>query len=123
MSKHFTLPYDGGLIEKVLPKGILHSYEKITTEIYSESRDASKAIADIIVDAINSAPKERLFKLGLTTGATPVSLYHELAKFFHRNPSRFFPQEKRLPYRTERRSNMLNTIPCLGHMIQAVVLL
>ena len=82
MSKHFTLPYDGGLIEKGLPKGILHSYEKITTEIYSESRDASKAIADIIVDAINSAPKERLFKLGLTTGATPVSLYHELAKRF-----------------------------------------
>ena len=80
MSKHFTLPYDGGLIEKGLPAGILHSFEKVTTEIYSESRDASVAVADIVVKAINSAPKDRLFKLGVTTGATPVSLYHELAR-------------------------------------------
>ena len=34
--KHFTLPKDGGLIEAGLPKGILHSYEKINTEIYDE---------------------------------------------------------------------------------------
>ena len=32
-TKHFTLPYEGGLIEKNLPKGILHNYEKIWTEI------------------------------------------------------------------------------------------
>ena len=29
MAKHFTLPYEGGLIEKDLPAGILHTYEKI----------------------------------------------------------------------------------------------
>ena len=51
MSKHFTLPYEGGLIEKNLPKGILHSYEKIWTEIYPESRPASNAIADITTPA------------------------------------------------------------------------
>ena len=33
-NKHFTLPYEGGLIEKNLPQGILHNYEKIWTEIY-----------------------------------------------------------------------------------------
>ena len=80
MSKHFTLPYDGGLIEKGLPKGILHSYEKISTEIYKESRLAAKDIADIIVNAVNNAPEGRLFRLGLTTGATPQSLYNELAR-------------------------------------------
>ncbi len=48
MAKHFTLPYEGGLIEKNLPKGILHSYESIWTEIYPESRPASLAVADII---------------------------------------------------------------------------
>ena len=48
MSKHFTLPREGGLIEKNLPKGILHSYENIWTEIYPESRPASLAIADIM---------------------------------------------------------------------------
>ncbi len=80
MSKHFTLPYDGGLIEKDLPKGILHSYEKISTEIYPESRPASNKIADIIVAAINATPEGVLFRLGLTTGSTPTSLYNELAR-------------------------------------------
>ncbi|MBO4264341.1 MAG: glucosamine-6-phosphate deaminase [Bacteroidales bacterium] len=80
MKKHFTLPYDGGLIEKGLPQGILHSYEKISTQIYKESRLAAKDIADIIVKAVSSAPEGRLFRLGLTTGATPQSLYNELAR-------------------------------------------
>ena len=80
MSKHFTLPYEGGLIEKNLPKGILHNYEKIWTEIYPESRPASYAVADLIVDAIKACPEGRLFRLGLSTGATPTSLYNELAR-------------------------------------------
>ena len=80
MKKHFTLPYEGGLIEKNLPKGILHNYEKIWTEIYSESRPASYAVADLIVDAIKACPEGRLFRLGLTTGTTPTSLYNELAR-------------------------------------------
>ena len=80
MSKHFTLPYEGGLIEKDLPKGILHNYEKIWTEIYPESRPASYAVADLIVNAIKACPEGRLFRLGLSTGATPTSLYNELAR-------------------------------------------
>ena len=78
--KHFTLPYEGGLIEKGLPLGILHNYEKVWTEILPESRDASHRIADLVVKAINEAPADHPFKLGLTTGTTPVSLYHELAR-------------------------------------------
>ena len=79
MAKHFTLPYEGGLIKDNIPAGILHTYEKIWTEVYPESRPASYAIADQIVAAINSR-KEGLFRLGLTTGATPTSLYNELAR-------------------------------------------
>ena len=79
MSKHFTLPYEGGLIDKNLPAGILHTYEKIWTHVYKESRPASYAIADLIVDAIN-ARKDGLFRLGLTTGSTPISLYNELTR-------------------------------------------
>ena len=75
MGKHFTLPYDGGLIEKNLPAGILHTYEKVWTHVYPESRPASYAIADIIVDAINGH-KGGLLRLGLTTGSTPTSLYN-----------------------------------------------
>ncbi|MBR1699530.1 MAG: glucosamine-6-phosphate deaminase [Bacteroidales bacterium] len=79
MAKHFTLPYEGGLIEKNLPQGILHSYEKIWTHVYPESRPASYEIADFIVNSIN-AHKDGLFRLGLTTGNTPTSLYNELAR-------------------------------------------
>ncbi len=77
--KHFTLPREGGLIENGLPKGILHGYEKVTAEVFSESREAAREIADTIVAAINGT-KDRYFRLGLTTGATPVSLYNELAR-------------------------------------------
>ena len=78
--KHFTLPYEGGLIEKGLPSGILHSYEKIHTEIFPEAADAAAAIADLIVEAVRQAPEGRLFKLGLTTGRTPEPLYNELVR-------------------------------------------
>ena len=79
MSKHFTLPYEGGLIEQNLPAGILHTYEKIWTHVYPESRPASYAIADVIEEAIK-AKKDGLFRLGLTTGSTPISLYNELTR-------------------------------------------
>ena len=81
--KHFTLPKDGGLIEENLPNGILHSYEKITTEIYPDSTEASDVIADIIIDAIRAHEEsgaEHPFKLGLTTGSSPVSLYKWLTR-------------------------------------------
>ena len=81
--KHFTLPQDGGLIEKNLPKGILHSFEKISTEIYPDSTGASDRIADIIIDAVRNfqaAGENRPFRLGLTTGASPVSLYKWLTR-------------------------------------------
>ena len=77
--KHFTLPKEGGLIETDIPSDILHSYEKIRTEIYDQSTTASEVIADTIIDAIN-ASKEKTFKLGLSTGVTPVSLYKWLTR-------------------------------------------
>ncbi len=81
--KHFTVPKDGGLLEEIIPEGILHSFEKIPTEIYDDSTPASKAIAEIIIKAISEfdcAKEGRNFKLGLSTGVTPVSLYKVLSK-------------------------------------------
>ena len=80
--EHFTLPYDGGLIEKDLPKGILHSYEKIWTHIFEEAQAASDRVADIIVESIRNTPQGQNFRLGLTTGRTPILLYNELARRF-----------------------------------------
>ena len=79
MDKQFTLPYEGGLIEKNLPAGILHNYEKIWPDIYPEARPASMAVADMIVAGIKAC-EGRLFRLGLTTGATPTLLYEELLR-------------------------------------------
>ena len=79
MAKHFTLPYDGGLIEKNLPAGILHNYEKIWTHVFPDSHPATYDIADTIIAAIK-AKKDGLFRLGLTTGVTPATLYRVLAR-------------------------------------------
>ena len=73
MDKQFTLPYEGGLIEKNLPAGILHNYEKIWTDIYPEARPASLAVAELIVGGI-TACERRLYRLALTTGATTTLL-------------------------------------------------
>ena len=79
--KHFTLPKEGGLIEKGIPADILHGFERIRTEIYDQSSNASDKNADISVNAINSC-KDRKFRLGLTTGSTPASLYTRLKRAF-----------------------------------------
>lgn len=76
--KKFSLPKDGGLIEAGLPNGILHSYERIPTNIYEDEEIASAELADEIVGLINSS--EGIFKLGLSTGSSPVALYQELVK-------------------------------------------
>ena len=52
--KHFTLPKDGGLIEKGLPKGVLHSKESIVTEIFPDSTQASLVIAEHLIEVINN---------------------------------------------------------------------
>ena len=81
--KHFSLPKDGGLIEENLPKGILHSHERITTGIFDDATSGSERVAEVIVKAIKDHQKASLprpFKLGLTTGVTPTILYKRLAE-------------------------------------------
>lgn len=77
--KHFSLPKDGGLIEQGLPDDILHSYEKIPAKIFEDQSNASEEIADVIISAIKGC-SGRKFRLGLTTGSTPVTLYRELVR-------------------------------------------
>ena len=79
---HFSLPQDGGLIEKGLSHEMIHVYEKIPTEVYEDPMQASEKVADLIVNAINGAGKGQLFKLGLTTGNTPTQLYGILRERF-----------------------------------------
>lgn len=77
--KHFSLPKDGGLIEQGLPDDILHSYEKIPAKIFDDQSDACAEIAETIISAIRNCT-DRKFKLGITTGSTPVTLYRELVR-------------------------------------------
>jgi len=81
--KHFSLPKEGGLIEAGIPGDILHSFENIRAEIYEGMVEASAEICRQIIEAIKSfvpSPEKPLFKLGLTTGKTPVTLYKMLSE-------------------------------------------
>ncbi len=76
--KKFSLPKDGGLIEAGPPNGIKHSYERIPAHIFEDEQDASERLADKIVEAINS--NSGIFRLGISTGSSPVELYRALVK-------------------------------------------
>ncbi len=80
--KHFSLPEEGGLKEELIPSAILHSFDRIPTEVYPDAETASAKIADIIISSINSHTGDRLFKLGVTTGRTPISLCKILRERF-----------------------------------------
>ena len=86
--KHFTLPREGGLKEKGLPEDIIHSYERIATGIYADSWEASRKVADLIQEGISHSGG-RTFRLGLTTGVTPISLYKELTARYRRGEISF----------------------------------
>ena len=76
--KKFTLPKDGGLIEAGLPNGIKHTFERIPAHIFEDEEYASETLAEKIVSSINAC--DGIFRLGLTTGSSPVTLYKELVK-------------------------------------------
>ena len=76
--KKFTLPKDGGLIEEGLPLGVKHTYERIPVHVYEDEDDASERLAEKIVAAINGA--EGVYRLGLSTGTSPVALYKSLVR-------------------------------------------
>ena len=83
--KHFTLPKDGGLKTNLIPKDILYGFDKIRTELFQDATVASRIIADDVISSINSfvpTPEKPLFKLGLTTGKTPLTLYKMLTASF-----------------------------------------
>ena len=77
--RSFTLPREGGLLEKNLPTGVLHAKEKVFTEIFANEGHGAEAIAERVIAAINSK-KKGTFKLGLTTGSSPITLYHYLTQ-------------------------------------------
>ena len=76
----FSLPKDGGLIEAGLPNGIKHSYERIPAHIFEDEELASVALAEKIVGMIREA--DGVFRLGLTTGSSPVTLYRRLVELY-----------------------------------------
>ena len=79
--KKFSLPKDGGLIEEGLPNGIKHTFETIPAHIYEDEVAASERLAEKVVEAVNAC--EGVFRLGLTTGSSPVELYKALVRRFN----------------------------------------
>ena len=61
-----------------LPLGVKHTYERIPVHVYEDEDDASERLAEKIVAAINGA--EGVYRLGLSTGTSPVALYKSLVR-------------------------------------------
>ena len=76
--KKFSLPKDGGLIEAGLPNGVKHTYERIPAHIFEDEDAASERLAEKIAESINSC--SGIFRLGLTTGSSPVAIYRSLVR-------------------------------------------
>ncbi|RMG28273.1 MAG: glucosamine-6-phosphate deaminase, partial [Bacteroidetes bacterium] len=56
-------------------------YEKIPTEIFSDSKIASRRVAEQIADLIRSKQQRgEMAVLGLATGSTPTGVYGELVR-------------------------------------------
>ena len=99
MKSKYSLPKDGGLNLDVVPRDIIHRYEKIPTSIYKREYDGVQYVADRIVrmikdyeqrnqsDEFSGAPDP--FVLGLTTGRTPLGLYRELVERHRRGEISF----------------------------------
>lgn len=79
--KKFSLPKDGGLIEAGLPNGVKHTYERIPAHIYEDEESASERLAEKIVSSINGS--NGTYRLGLTTGSSPVALYRSLVRRYN----------------------------------------
>ena len=76
--KKFTLPKDGGLIEAGLPNGVKHTFEHIPAHIFEDEEAACEQLAGKIAQAIKAA--EGVYRLGISTGSSPVVLFNELVK-------------------------------------------
>ena len=76
--KKFTLPKDGGLIEEGLPNGVKHTFEHIPAHIFEDEDAASERLAERIAQAIDAS--EGTFRLGLSTGSTPATVFKALVK-------------------------------------------
>jgi glucosamine-6-phosphate deaminase len=62
-------------------KTIYRNIEKIKTQIYDDSSQASKAVANEIVEIIKAkARKGEYCTLGLATGSSPMTVYNELVR-------------------------------------------
>ncbi|MCK4903697.1 MAG: 6-phosphogluconolactonase, partial [Candidatus Marinimicrobia bacterium] len=62
-------------------KTFYRNIEKIETQIYDDSSQASKAVANEIVEIIKAkARKGEYCTLGLATGSSPMTVYNELAR-------------------------------------------
>lgn len=68
----------------------LNKFEKVNTLIYTDSKEASKYVADEIIAKILEKEKEkRTFILGLATGSSPVKVYDYLIEAYQRKEVSF----------------------------------
>ena len=81
--KQFSLPKDGGIRIDDVPSDILHACDKIYTSLFPTQDEAGDKIVSKIIETVEDFRKSstgRNFKLGFSTGNTPIPVYERLAE-------------------------------------------
>ena len=81
MSANYKLTEGGGLKRGAEPLDIITRYEQIPTMVCPTADDGSLYVAGQIAKAINAKSLQgEMFVLGLSTGKSPIGIYHELVR-------------------------------------------
>ncbi len=81
MSANYKLTEGGGLKRGAEPLDIITRYEQIPTMVCPTADDGALYVAGQIAKAINAKSLQgEMFVLGLSTGKSPIGIYHELVR-------------------------------------------
>lgn len=81
MSSNYKLTVGGGLKKGAEPLDIITRYEQISTMVCPTADEGAHYVAGVVAKSINQkALNGKKFVLGLSTGKSPIGIYHELVR-------------------------------------------
>lgn len=86
----YKIETPGGLIEGAEPDEVIRRFEKLPVRIEPTAGEGAEYVAaQIIADIKRAAAKGKSYVLGLTTGKSPLGIYHALVRAYQRGEVSF----------------------------------
>ncbi|MCQ2174964.1 MAG: PIG-L family deacetylase [Bacteroidales bacterium] len=124
--KHFSLPEDGGICINDVPSDILHACDKIYTDSFLDQDSAADEIVSRIIRTVKNffteSPAAK-FKLGFSTGSSPVPVYDKLARAYKEGKISFKDIEIYSTdefYAPDGKTNQRRSTPLVTHLIEKI---